>query len=91
MTSHDDGLFDHAVCLSHKYHVAVSDVWTKLSTTGGPSARSGHSAVWCPDLNAMLVFGGYNGNYRLNDVWSWSEGECGGAAVARGNHIAVTW
>ena len=48
--------------------------WTRLSPNGNPGTRSGHSAVYDPDRDQMLVFGGfrYTGEQHMNDVWSLS-------------------
>ena len=46
--------------------------WSRLPTAGtGPSARYGHTAIYDPVRDRMLVFGGAGGPY-LNDVWSLS-------------------
>ncbi len=43
--------------------------WTKLADM--PQPRHGQSAVWDPDDDLMLVFGGTNGTVYYNDVWSF--------------------
>ena len=44
--------------------------WKKLDITGTPpSARSGHSAVYDPAKDRMIIFGGFDGENRLNDIW----------------------
>ena len=43
--------------------------WTKLADM--PQARHGQSAVWDPEDDLMLVFGGTNGTDYYNDVWSF--------------------
>ena len=48
-----------------------SPAWTQLATTGTPpTARWGHSAIYDPVRDRMLVFGGYDGHVFGNDVWS---------------------
>jgi hypothetical protein len=43
--------------------------WTMLAPTDTlPSARDGHSTIYDPVRDRMVVFGGYDGSYR-NDVW----------------------
>ena len=37
----------------------VGNAWSKVTTTGAPSARSDHTAVWAG--NRMIVWGGTNG------------------------------
>ncbi len=44
--------------------------WTELSPLGDPpSPRYGHSAVYDPMRDRLVVFGGYDGTQLLNDVW----------------------
>lgn len=44
--------------------------WTQLTFTGSvPPERENHTAVYDPDSNTMIVFGGANSNGLLNDVW----------------------
>jgi len=47
--------------------------WTQLSPSGTPpSARDGHSAIYDPVRDRMVVFGGYSSFSFLNDVWALS-------------------
>jgi len=47
--------------------------WTKLPASGAPPARAGHSAIWDPVRNRMLIFGGLSvGGAYLNDSWALS-------------------
>jgi hypothetical protein len=48
--------------------------WTQLTPTGTPpSARCGHSAIYDPLRDRMVVFGGQNASSTyLNDVWALS-------------------
>jgi len=52
--------------------------WTRLDTDGEPPpARRGHTAIYDPDGDRMIVFGGQTGpRYEdfLNDVWTLSLG-----------------
>jgi hypothetical protein len=41
--------------------------WQQLSPSVAPPARSGHAMVFDPDLNEVVLFGGYG----LNDTWTW--------------------
>jgi hypothetical protein len=56
--------------------LAGTPAWTQLTPSGTPpSGRSGHSAIYDPGSDCMVVFGGYNGStlpYYLNDVWALS-------------------
>jgi len=72
--------------------------WRLLQATGeGPAGRTGHSAVFDPDRDRMILFGGWNGTYH-NDLWSlsledppvWDElHPLGTPPAARMNHAAV--
>ncbi len=48
--------------------------WTELTPAGpGPGGRWGHTAVYDPVRDRMLVFGGMDASYALyNDVWALS-------------------
>jgi hypothetical protein len=49
-----------------------SPAWTSLASAGSaPSARAGHTAIYDPVRDRMVVFGGWNGGY-FNDVWALS-------------------
>ncbi|KAG0085535.1 hypothetical protein BGZ93_000624, partial [Podila epicladia] len=80
--------------------------WTKLNTTGGPSARE--SACMVPALNGtkLVVFGGifapstFLGDISIFDVATstWTRGQDGGETRARTGHVCavsgdkfVTW
>lgn len=67
--------------------------WSTIQAGGrSPGRRYDHAAVFVPNLNAMLVFGGSaNGRSELNDLWAlefsqdppaWRELEPGGAGPA---------
>ena len=43
--------------------------WTELQTKDSPSNRSGMALVYEPEKKSFVTFGGYSGNYRLNDTW----------------------
>jgi hypothetical protein len=45
--------------------------WDLLPTSGGPSGRKDAAMVYDPVRHRMLLFGGYDSNYR-NDVWALS-------------------
>ncbi|CAE7355401.1 tea1 [Symbiodinium natans] len=52
----------------------ATSTWQQLTQTSGtlPPPRSGHSAVWNPDTQSMLVYAGANSVTNLNDLWSYS-------------------
>ena len=43
--------------------------WTEITTSGGPSARSGHTATYDVANNRMTIFSGWNGTALLGDSW----------------------
>jgi len=55
--------------------IGGTPTWAKLSPAGTPpTARSNHTAVYNPNSNRMIIFGGNNGggnngNTEFNDVW----------------------
>jgi Galactose oxidase, central domain len=75
--------------------------WSLLTTSGAsPQARSGHSMIYDPVGDQMVVFGGFvgPGNKNANDVWTlslsgtptWTALSPSGAPPAsRRNHLAV--
>ncbi len=73
--------------------------WTELVPNGTPPApRTGHSAVYDPFRDRMVVFGGYDGSTSLADVWvltfsgsvTWTQlSPSGGEPSARYSHAAV--
>jgi hypothetical protein len=91
--------------------VYLRDVWA-LSLTGDPTwaelipsgvppqARSGHSAIYDPVRDRMLVFGGTDGSFNgyKSDVWAlslsgtpaWTQvSPAGGPVSPRGHHSAI--
>jgi hypothetical protein len=53
--------------------LAGSPAWSALTTAGSaPSARGGHTAIYDPVRDRMVVFGGYDNISRINDVWALS-------------------
>jgi N-acetylneuraminic acid mutarotase len=71
-----------------------TDTWTAMTTTGAPSARSWHSAVWTG--SRLLVWGGYDWNTSCkNDGFlynpgtdAWTAISSTSAPVARDTHAA---
>ncbi len=47
------------------------DRWTPLPKENAPSARFAHTAVWDPNYNRMIVWGGANANATLGDGGSY--------------------
>jgi hypothetical protein len=53
----------------------LNSQWTSLSPTGGPPGlRNAHAAGYSSVSGTMLIYGGYNGSARLNDVWEYNIG-----------------
>lgn len=51
--------------------LGATPTWSLLLTDAGPSARYGHSSVYDPVRDRMIVFGGFD-DARRNDVWALS-------------------
>lgn len=48
-------------------------VWTKLSfTEGKPGMRGGHQMVLDPSAELLYLFGGWDGNQDLSDLWVYN-------------------
>jgi hypothetical protein len=77
--------------LSNANGLGGTSTWTQLSPAGTlPSARSRHSAVYDPNTNKMLVFGGTDGTAaRFNDVWELT-GANGVAGTPEWRQLAPT-
>jgi hypothetical protein len=67
----------------------ATNSWTATTTTGGPSARSGHSAIWTG--SKMIVWGGSGNTGAIYDpaTDSWTPSSTIGAPSPRGSHAAV--
>jgi hypothetical protein len=52
--------------------LADNQGWQQISPDGAPSARQGHTAIYDPVRDRMLVFGGRATTTLLNDVWALS-------------------
>jgi len=56
--------------------------WTEVTISGGPSARSGHTATYDVVNNLMTVDGGWNGTNLLGDSWILSNANGEGGTPA---------
>jgi hypothetical protein len=72
----------------------ATDSWTDITTTGAPSERTTHTAVWTG--SRMLVWGGFDDSNTLNTggiydpaTDSWTDITTTGAPSARRNRSAV--
>lgn len=71
------------------------DFWTPITTTGAPTARDGHTAIWTGSV--MIVFGGYDGTHALatgaifdpTGGGSWTPLSATEPPLARKGHTAV--
>ena len=75
-----------------------ADTWSDMNTTGAPTGRSSHSAVWTG--SDMIVWGGFWSDWTTGE-WldtggiydvsgdSWTAMETSGAAPGRAQHTAV--
>jgi hypothetical protein len=79
-------------------------MWTQLAISGTPpSTRSNHSAVYDPNTNRMIVYGGLDSSNVFSDVWiltdanglavggspHWMQLSLAGGPGARWGHSAV--
>jgi len=72
----------------------VPSAWSAITTTGAPSARSGHAAAWTG--SKLIVWGGMQGGTHLNDGGiydpandTWAAMASTNAPEAREGHAAV--
>jgi N-acetylneuraminic acid mutarotase len=72
----------------------LPSAWSTVSSTGAPTARISHTAVWTGA--EMLVWGGHDGSAALNtggrynlNLDSWSAITTNAAPLARQHHVAV--
>jgi len=63
-------MFNDVWVLSHANGTGGTPAWTQLTVSGtGPSARTGHSAVYDSVNSRMVIYGGWNGTNILSDTW----------------------
>jgi len=55
-------------------NLSGTPAWELIAVTGGPTARSGHSAIYDPSRHLMWVFAGRGGSGILNDLWTLTLG-----------------
>ena len=70
--------------LFHANGTGGTPQWKQANPAGGgPSARSGHTAIYDVINNLMTIYGGYDGTHLLNDAWVLSD--------ANGNGVLPKW
>lgn len=62
-------LFGDIWVLSNANGTGGTPAWTEMTATGGPTARSGHTATYDSVNNLMTIYGGWNGTALLSDTW----------------------
>ncbi len=77
----------------------TNGAWTQLKAedaAGNPPSRADASMVFDTANNRLLIFGGYDGTNRLNDLWRWDIAGASFAEVSDGTppgvrqmHVAV--
>ena len=77
----------------------TNGAWTQLKAedaAGNPPSRADASMIFDITNNRLLIFGGYDGTNRLNDLWRWDVAGASFAEVADGTppgvrqmHVAV--
>src|SRR3989344_4625105 len=77
----------------------TNGAWTQLKAedaAGNPPSRADASMVFDTANNRLLIFGGYDGTNRLNDLWRWDIAGASFAEVSEGTppgvrqmHVAV--
>lgn len=55
--------------------LAAPPAWTALAPSGAPGARMMHAATYDAARRRMIVFGGTDGYYLLDDAWALSLGD----------------
>ena len=72
----DNGLGDLAALNTGGIYDPTTNSWTPVSTSGAPTGRYGHTAVWTPSNSKMVVWGGVGflntgGRYNPStDAWA---------------------
>jgi hypothetical protein len=95
-------MFNDVWVLSHANGSGGTPAWTQLTVSGtGPTARTGHSAVYDSQNSRMVIYGGWNGTTILSDTWilanangvagtpTWIQLATATAGPARYDHSAV--
>jgi Kelch motif protein/galactose oxidase-like protein len=78
-------LFNDVWVLSNANGLGGTPAWTQLAVTGTPpSPRKAQSAVYDPNTNRMIIFGGADQSNGLSDVWVLTDAN--GLAVGGSPH-----
>lgn len=76
--------------LSNANGTGGTPAWTEITTTSGPTARSGHSATYDAVNNLMTVYGGWDGAHLLGDSWVLSSANGQGSTPAWTQTLPLT-
>jgi N-acetylneuraminic acid mutarotase len=77
---------------------SIGPGWEEIPTSGGPSVRTGHTAVWDEENGQVLLFGGRRDDGGVSgELWSYAPatnrwtrlGDTGAGPVARAHHSSV--
>ncbi len=49
----------------------AKNIWTKLQTTGSPTARFNAGMVYDGDSRKVILFGGFSASDRIGDTWTY--------------------
>lgn len=75
--------------LSHANGTGGTAAWSQITASnGGPSARTGQSAVYDSQNNRLIVYGGISGSVALSDTWVLANAN--GVGVATWTQLAPT-
>nr|HQH72505.1 M56 family metallopeptidase [bacterium] len=61
--------------------------WTRIETPDSPVQRQGYAMAYDSDRGKVVMFGGFNGNFRymLNETWEWDGQKWREIPIPRGN------
>lgn len=67
-------------------------VWTKLSSNDGkPGMRGGHQMVLDPTAELLYLFGGWDGNQDLSDLWVYNIISNKWTIICKNTETVVSW
>ncbi|PYX45155.1 MAG: hypothetical protein DMG79_19855, partial [Acidobacteria bacterium] len=54
---------------SHANGLGGTPAWAQLTVSGGPSPRTGHSAIYDAQNSRIVIYGGLSAGSVFSDVW----------------------